>query len=291
MMTPSATRGALISANQLVKKYGARTALDHVTFAVEPGCVVGLIGRNGAGKTTVVRAILGLIDCGGGLRVLGRNPFRERTRLMLEASFIADVAVMPGWLKVRQALDFVQGVHPRFQRDRAVQLISRTNISLNDRIGELSKGLKTQVHLALTMAVDARLLVLDEPTLGLDPLVRRSFYELLVNEYLDENRTVVVTTNEVSELEHFLTHVIFLERGRIILASDIASLLSRYSVVEVPTDSIGTARAMGAVFERQILGGSLMYFERVATTEFESLGSVRMPTVAELSIAILGMQP
>jgi len=289
-MAPTATKGPLISASQLTKSYGSRKALDQVSFSVDSGCVVGLIGRNGAGKTSVVRAILGLIDCGGDLTVLGRNPFRARAALMMEASFIADVAVMPSWLKVRQALDFVGGVHPRFQRERAVQLIARAQISLNDRIAELSKGLRTQVHLALTMAVDAKLLVLDEPTLGLDPVVRRSFYELLVNEYLDESRTVVVTTNEVSELEYFLTHVIFLDQGRITLASDIPSLLGRYAVVEVPTDLMATARAWGPVSERQILGGSLMYFEQPETRELESLGPVRTPTVTELSVAILGMQ-
>jgi ABC-2 type transport system ATP-binding protein len=283
-MTPT----DLINADRLRKTYRSRVALDDVSFSIHPGSVVGLIGRNGAGKTTLVRALLGLIECGGDLTVLGRNPFRERAALMLETSFIADVAVMPAWLKVKQALDFVQGVHPRFSRERAEELIDRAKIGRNHRIGDLSKGLKTQVHLALTMAIDAKLLVLDEPTLGLDPLVRRSFYELLVNEYLDDERTVVVTTNEVSELEYFLTHVMFLDQGRIALASDISSLLERYAAVEVAMHSVDEARTLGPMFDRPILGGALMVFEGRSETELKSLGEVRTPSVSELSIALLG---
>lgn len=290
-MTPTEPNEPLINANKLRKAYRSRVALDDVTFSLQPGCVVGLIGRNGAGKTTLVRALLGLIDCAGDLTVLGRSPFRERAALMLETSFIADVAVMPAWLKVKQALDFVEGVHPRFSRQRAAELIARANIALNLRIGDLSKGLKTQVHLAITMAIDAKLLVLDEPTLGLDPMVRRSFYELLVNEYLDNERTVVVTTNEVSELEYFLTHVMFLDQGRIVLASDISSLLQRYAAVEVANAVVDEARTLGPVFYRPILGGTLMFFEGRAETELKALGQVRTLSVAELSIALLGSRP
>jgi ABC-2 type transport system ATP-binding protein len=287
-MTPTNSSDPLITANKLRKAYSSRVALDEVTFSIQPGCVMGLIGRNGAGKTTLVRALLGLIDCAGDLTVLGRNPYRQRASLMLETSFIADVAVMPAWLKVKQALDFVQGVHPRFSRERAAELIDRAQIGFNQRIGDLSKGLKTQVHLALTMAIDAKLLVLDEPTLGLDPLVRRSFYELLVNEYLDNERTVVVTTNEVSELEYFLTHVMFLDRGRIVLASDISSLLKRYAAVEVATDFLQEARTLRPVFDRPVLGGTLMFFEGRPEAELKEFGQVRTPNVAELSIALLG---
>jgi ABC-2 type transport system ATP-binding protein len=281
------TTNQLIRANSVSKRYGSRAALDGASFTVAPGRIVGIIGRNGAGKTTVVRAILGLIDCSGELTVLGRNPFRERAELMLEASFIADVAVMPAWLKVAQAIDFVSGVHPRFRRERAEQLIAHARIPLTRRIGDLSKGLKTQVHLALTLAIDARLLVLDEPTLGLDPLARRSFYETIVNDYLDEQRTIVVTSNEVAELEHFLTDVIILDEGRVILSASVSSLSERYAAVEIPLSGRQAAQALKPFHERATVGGALMYFDRTAMDRPEELGQVHIPGVAELCIALL----
>jgi ABC-2 type transport system ATP-binding protein len=277
----------LIRASNVSKRYGSRMALDGASFTVAPGRIVGVIGRNGAGKTTVARAILGLIDCSGELTVLGRNPFRERAELMLEASFIADVAVMPAWIKVAQAIDFVSGIHPYFRRDRAEQLIAHARIPMSRRVGDLSKGVKTQVHLALTLAIDARLLVLDEPTLGLDPLARRSFYETVVNDYLDEQRTIVVTSNEVAELEHFLTDVIILDEGRVIFSSSVSSLLERYAAVEIPLAGRQAAQALRPLHERATVGGTLMYFDRSAATGLEELGQVHTAGVAELCIALL----
>jgi len=281
------TTNQLIRARGVSKRYGSRMALDGASFTVAPGRIVGVIGRNGAGKTTVVRAILGLIECSGELTVLGRDPFRERAKLMLEASFIADVAVMPAWLRISQAIDFVSGIHPHFRRERAEQLIAHARIPLTLRVGELSKGLKTQVHLALTLAIDARLLVLDEPTLGLDPLARRSFYETVVNDYLDEQRTIVVTSNEVAELEHFLTDVIILDEGRVIFSSSVAALLERYAAVEIPLASRQAAQALRPLHERATVGGTLMYFDRSAAIGLEELGQVHTAGVAELCIALL----
>ena len=218
----------LIEVRDLTKRYGSYVAVDRVAFAVEPGRIVGLVGPNGAGKTSIMRAVLGLSPYEGHLRVLGREPFRERAALMREASFIADVAVLPPWLRVDQAIDFVAGVHPRFRRDRARALLGKTQIKSTHRIRELSKGMKTQVHLALTMAIDAKLLVLDEPTLGLDLLARRSFYDALVNDYMDDTRTILITTHQVEEVENLLTDVLFIDRGRIVLDSSLEAIASRY---------------------------------------------------------------
>ena len=223
----------LIEARGLTKRFGTQVALDRIDFAVEPGRIVGLIGPNGAGKTTALRAVLGLAAYEGELRVLGREPFAERAELMNEATFIADVAVLPAWLRVEQAVEFVAGVHPRFRRERAQELLAKTEIAGARRIGALSKGMKTMVHLALTMAIDARLLVLDEPTLGLDILARRGFYDALVNDYMDETRTILITTHQVEEVENLLTDVIFIDKGRIVLDCSVEDIAARYAVVAV----------------------------------------------------------
>src|ERR1700676_779313 len=222
---------ALIEARDLSKKYGKHTALDHANFAVETGRIVGLIGPNGAGKTSALRAILGLTSYEGHLQVLGREPFGNRAALMRDACFIADVAVLPAWLRVDQAIDFVAGVHPRFRRDRAQAFLSKTQITGKRRMRELSKGMKTQVHLALTMAIDAKLLVLDEPTLGLDILARRSFFDALVNDYMDETRTILITTHQVEEVENLLTDVLFIDKGRIVLDASLDDIAARYAAV------------------------------------------------------------
>src|SRR6202451_1581371 len=233
---------ALIEARELTKKYGAQVALDRVNFSVEAGRIVGLIGPNGAGKTSALRAILGLTAYQGHLQVLGREPLRERTALMRDACFIADVAVLPSWLRVDNAIDFVAGVHPRFRRDRALALLAKTQITGRRRMRELSKGMKTQVHLALTMAIDAKLLVLDEPTLGLDILARRSFYDALVNDHMDETRTIVITTHQVEEVENLLTDALFIDKGRIVLDLSLEDIGTRYAAVEVADDRIAAAR-------------------------------------------------
>jgi ABC-2 type transport system ATP-binding protein len=278
---------ALIEARELSKKYGAHVALDRANFSVETGRIVGLIGPNGAGKTTALRAILGLTAYEGQLQVLGREPLRDRTELMRDASFIADVAVLPAWLRVDHAVDFVAGVHPRFRRDRAVQLLAKTQITGKRRMRELSKGMKTQVHLALTMAIDAKLLVLDEPTLGLDILARSAFYDALVNDYMDETRTILITTHQVEEVENLLTDVLFIDKGRIVLDSSLDEVATRYAAVVVAADRVDAARAEKPFFERRMLGKVVLYFEHPDLEKLAGFGEVHTPSVADLFVAKL----
>ncbi|MGA2775943.1 MAG: ABC transporter ATP-binding protein [Steroidobacteraceae bacterium] len=278
---------ALIEARDLTKKFGSHVAVDHANFTIESGRIVGLIGPNGAGKTTALRALLGLTTYGGHLRVLGREPLRERADLMRDACFIADVAVLPGWLRVDQAIDFVAGIHPRFRRARAVELLAKTQIRNGSRMRELSKGMKTQVHLALTMAIDAKLFVLDEPTIGLDLLARRSFYDALVEDYMDETRTIVVTTHQVEEVENLLTDVMFIDKGRIVLDSSLEDIAKRYAAVVVNAADLEAARALGAFFERRTLGKTVLYFENVDLAKLSTLGEVLTPTVSDLFVAKL----
>jgi len=277
----------LIQARDLTKKYGSHIALDHVNFSVETGRIVGLIGPNGAGKTSALRALLGLTSYEGQLQVLGREPFAERTALMSEASFIADVAVLPGWLRVDQAIDFVGGVHPRFRRDRANALLARTQIAGKRRIRELSKGMKTLVHLALTMAIDAKLLVLDEPTLGLDILARRGFYDALVNDYMDATRTILITTHQVEEVENLLTDVLFIDKGRIVLDSSLEDIATRYAAVAVSEDKLNAARAERPFHERPMLGKKILYFEHPDHDKLAAFGEVSTPSVSDLFVAKL----
>ena len=278
---------ALIEALDLTKTYGKHVALNRANFTVDPGRIVGLIGPNGAGKTSALRAILGLTQYEGHLRVLGHEPFRERTALMLDACFIADVAVLPSWLRVDQAIEFVAGVHPRFRRDRAVGLLAKTDIGLKRRMRELSKGMKTQVHLALSMAIDAKLLVLDEPTLGLDILARRAFYDALVNDYMDETRTILITTHQVEEVENLLTDVIFIDKGRIVLQSSLEDVATRYVAVEVGADRLEAARAEKPFFERRALGKMVCYFESPDRAKLAALGEMHTPSVSDLFVAKL----
>jgi ABC-2 type transport system ATP-binding protein len=278
---------SLIEAHDLTKKYGAHLALDRAAFNVEAGRIVGLIGPNGAGKTTALRAILGLTSYEGQLRVLGHEPYRERTALMQDACFIADVAVLPSWLRVDQAIDFVAGVHPRFRRDRALELLARTTVTGRRRIRELSKGMKTQVHLALTMAIDAKLLVLDEPTLGLDILARRAFYDALVNDYMDETRTILITTHQVEEVENLLTDVLFIDKGRIVLDSSLDSIASRYAAIAVAAGDLDAARAEKPFYERRMLGKVVLYFEQPNFERLQTLGEVHTPSVSDLFVAKL----
>jgi ABC-2 type transport system ATP-binding protein len=278
---------ALIEARDLTKKYGSHTALDHASFAVDTGRIVGLIGPNGAGKTSALRAILGLTTYQGYLQVLGREPFAGRAALMNDACFIADVAVLPPWLRVDQAIDFVAGVHPRFRRDRAQALLAKTQITGKRRMRELSKGMKTQVHLALTMAIDAKLLVLDEPTLGLDILARRSFYDALVNDYMDETRTILITTHQVEEVENLLTDVIFIDRGRVVLDCSLEDIATRYAAVAVAEDRVNAARADKPFYERRTLGKTVLYFERPDLNRLASFGEVLTPSVSDLFVAKL----
>ncbi|MGQ0835737.1 MAG: ABC transporter ATP-binding protein [Gammaproteobacteria bacterium] len=276
---------AVIEATGLAKSYGKTRALDGVSFTVEAGRIVGLIGPNGAGKTTALKAILGLTPFDGELRVLGRNPHTERDELMRDVCFIADVAVLPRWIRVSQALDFVAGVHPRFERARAEEFLKKTDIKRTSRVRELSKGMVTQLHLALILAIDARVLVLDEPTLGLDLLYRRQFYDTLLNDYFDKERTILLTTHQVEEIENLLTDVIFINHGRIALDASVENLAERYVQVTVAPEKAGRARELKPFYEREIFGRTAMIFEGRSPGELGSLGDVRTPSIADLFVA------
>jgi ABC-2 type transport system ATP-binding protein len=275
----------IISATGLAKKYRGKQALQDVTFTVAPGRIVGLIGRNGAGKTTALKAILGLTPYDGELRVLGLDPATQRDALMREVAFIADTAVLPKWIRVHQALDYVEGVHPRFERARAEDFLKGTDIRLNSRVRELSKGMVTQLHLALVLAIHARLLVLDEPTLGLDLLSRRTFYDTLLNDYMDEQRTILVTTHQVEEVEHVLTDVLFIEQGRLVLDAEIDTLGERYLQLHVKPDCLEAARALAPFHERAVFGRTVMFYENHDQQALSALGEVGTPSVADLFVA------
>lgn len=275
----------VIEARGLSKRYGGKTALDGVSFTVDSGRIVGIIGPNGAGKTTALKGILGLTAYDGELTVLGRNPRTQRDRLMRDVCFIADVAVLPRWLRVRNALDFVAGVHPRFDRGRAEDFLRRTDIRPASRVRELSKGMVTQLHLALILAIDARLLVLDEPTLGLDLLYRRQFYDTLLNDYFDNDRTILLTTHQVEEVEHLLTDVIFLANGHVALSCAVDAIPERYLQLTVGPDGVSRARELHPFYEREVFGRTALVYEGRSARELEPLGDVRTPSIADLFVA------
>jgi ABC-2 type transport system ATP-binding protein len=276
---------ALIRARGLRKHYGQVRALDDVSFEIEPGRIVGLIGPNGAGKTTALKAILGLTGFDGELEVLGHDPRTQRHRMMQDVCFIADVATLPRWLRVDQAIDFVERVHPRFRRDRAEHFLSRTEILRHSKVKALSKGMVTQLHLALVMAIDARLLVLDEPTLGLDILYRKEFYTNLLNDYFDEQRTILVTTHQVEEIEKILTDLMFIHHGRIVLNEPMENLADRYAEVLVAPDRAEEARVLGPIHEREVFGKRLFIFENADRERVARLGEMRTPSVSDLFVA------
>ena len=278
----------VIEARGLRKTFGKTVAVDGVNLHVEEGRILGLIGPNGAGKSTALNAILGLTQYQGELRVLGREPWTERDRLMRDVCFIADVAVLPRWLRVSQALEYVEGVHPRFDRAKAESFLAKTDIKSTSKVRELSKGMVTQLHLALVMAIDARLLVLDEPTLGLDILYRKQFYDSLLNDYFDRSRTILVTTHQVDELQHVLTDLMFINRGRLVLACTMDEFESRYLEVAVLPDKLAAARALKPIHERQVLGRSILLFDGVDRQQLVALGDVRTPTIADLFVAVMG---
>ncbi len=290
---------ACIEARGLRKAFGKTIALDGIDLRVEEGRILGLIGPNGAGKTTALNAILGLTPYQGELRVLGRDPWSERDQLMRDVCFISDVAVLPRWIRVSQALDYVDGVHPRFDRAKAEGFLTKTTIRRNSKVRELSKGMVTQFHLALVMAIDARLLVLDEPTLGLDILYRKQFYDSLLNDYLDRNRTIVVATHQVEEIQHVLTDLMFIDRGRIVFARSMEEVESRYLEVIVHPEKVAAARALKPMHERQAIGRSVLLFDLkfdrtrdgVDRQQLATLGDVRTPSIADLFVAVLGDKP
>ena len=279
---------ACIEARGLRKTYGATVALDGVDLKVEEGRILGLIGPNGAGKSTALNAILGLTPYQGELTVLGRNPWTQRDLLMRDVCFIADVAVLPRWMKVSQALDYVEGVHPRFDRAKAEAFLAKTDIKRTSRVRHLSKGMVTQLHLALVMAIDARLLVLDEPTLGLDLLYRKQFYDTLLNDYFDASRTIVVTTHQVEEIQHILTDLAFIKHGRIVLESSMEAFETRYLEVMVQPGNVAAARALGPINERQVFGRSILLFDGVARDRLAPLGEVHTASIADLFVALMG---
>jgi len=278
----------VIEARGLRKTFGKTVAVDGINLHVDEGRILGLIGPNGAGKSTALNAILGLTQYQGELRVLGREPWTERELLMRDVCFIADVAVLPRWLRVSQALDYVEGVHPRFDRAKAESFLAKTDIKPTSKVRELSKGMVTQLHLALVMAIDARLLVLDEPTLGLDILYRKQFYDSLLNDYFDRRRTILVTTHQVDELQHVLTDLMFINRGRIVLSCTMDEFESRYIEVAVLPDKLAAARALKPIHERQVLGRSILLFDGVDRQQLAALGDVRTPTIADLFVAVMG---
>jgi ABC-2 type transport system ATP-binding protein len=281
----------VIEARGLRKAFGTTIALDGVDLRVEEGRILGLIGPNGAGKTTTLDAILGLIPYKGELKVLGRDPWKERYLLMRDVCFIADVAVLPRWIKVSQAIDYVAGVHPRFDRSKAEAFLAKTTIRHSSKVRELSKGMVAQLHLALVMAIDARLLVLDEPTLGLDILYRKQFYDSLLNDYFDRTRTIVVTTHQVEEVQHVLTDLMFINRGRIVLNCSMEEFETRYAEVTVHPEKLDAARALKPMYERQAMGRSVLLFDRADRQKLAALGEVRTPGIADLFVAVMGNNP
>ncbi len=281
----------VIEARGLRKSFGTTIALDGVDLRIEEGRILGLIGPNGAGKSTALNAILGLIPYQGELRVLGRNPWTERDQLMRDVCFIADVAVLPRWIRVSQAVDYVAGIHPRFDRTKAEAFLAKTTIRRASKVRELSKGMVAQLHLALVMAIDARLLVLDEPTLGLDILYRKQFYDSLLNDYFDRTRTIIVTTHQVEEIQNVLTDVMFIDRGRIVFGCSMEEFESRYLEVMVNPERLAAARQLKPIHERQVIGRSILLFDRVDRSQLSALGEVRTPSIADLFVAMLESKP
>jgi ABC-2 type transport system ATP-binding protein len=278
---------AVITARALSKRYKQSLALDNISFDIQPGRIVGLIGPNGAGKTTALKAILGLTDFSGELSVLGLDPCRQRDQLMEQVCFIADVAVLPRWIRVREAVDFVANVHPRFDRAKCEAFLARTKLMPSQRVRQMSKGMIVQLHLALVMAIDARLLVLDEPTLGLDILYRKQFYQSLLEDYFDENKTIVVTTHQVEEVEHILTDLMFIRDGKIVLDADMDAIGERFIEVLVNADHADAARALKPLDERQVFGKSIFLFDGAPRAQLETLGETRRPSISDLFVATM----
>jgi len=279
---------ACIEARGLRKAFGTTIALDSLDLRVEEGRILGLIGPNGAGKTTALNAILGLTPIQGELKVLGRDPWTERDQLMRDVCFIADVAVLPRWMRVWQALDYVAGVHPRFDREKAERFLAKTAIKRTSKVRELSKGMVTQLHLALVMAIDAKLLLLDEPTLGLDILFRKLFYDSLLNDYFDRSRTILMTTHHVEEVQDVLTDLVFIDRGRVVLDITMEEVESRYLEVMVHPERVAAARALQPIHERQVFGRSILLFDRVDRQQLANLGDLRTPSIADVFVAVMG---
>lgn len=278
---------AVISARNLSKRYNGTKAVDDISFEIPAGRIVGLIGPNGSGKTTTLKAALGLVPFEGELKVLGRDPRTDRDALMQDVCFIADVAVLPRWLKVKDAVDFVAGVHPRFDRKKAEAYLARTKLTPGMKVKQMSKGMIVQLHLALVMAIDAKLLVLDEPTLGLDILYRKQFYQNLLEDYFDEQKTIVVTTHQVEEIEHILTDLMFIRDGKIVLSATMDEVGERFHEVMVPADKADAARGLKPIDERQVFGKAVMLFDGQPRQALAQFGEVRNPGIADLFVATM----
>jgi ABC-2 type transport system ATP-binding protein len=277
----------IVSARGLTKRYGRTLAVDHIDLDIPPGRIVGLVGPNGAGKTSALKAILGLATYDGELSVLGKNPSRQRAALMADVCFIADVAVLPRWIRVWQLLDITEGIHPRFSRERCLEYLALTKVTLDHKVKQLSKGMVAQLHLAVVMAIDARLLVLDEPTLGLDILYRKQFYTSLLNDYFDEERTILITTHQVEEIEHILTDLIFIRDGRIALQATMEEVENRYCELMVRPDRADEARALGPLYERELFGRHIFLYDNVSRERLAGLGELHTPSVADLFVATM----
>src|SRR5437868_3131633 len=276
-----------VEARGLRKVFKTTPALDGIDLRIEEGRILGLIGPNGAGKTTALNAILGLTPFEGELTVLGRDPWSAREQLMRDVSFIADVAVLPRWMRVADLLDYMAGVHPRFDRAKAEAFLAKTTIKRESKVRQLSKGMVAQLHLAVVMAIDARLLVLDEPTLGLDILYRKQFYDSLLNDYFDGTRTIIITTHQVEEVQDVLTDLIFIDRGRIVLECSMEDFESRYVEVMVHPDHIAGAKSLKPIHERQVFGRSVLLFDGADRNQLASIGDVRTPSIADLFVAVM----
>lgn len=276
---------SLVSAQGVSKRYGDIRAVDNVSFEIEKGKIMGLIGPNGAGKTTLLKALLGLTDCEGQLSVLGLDPFRQRKELMQNICFIADVAVLPRWIRVSQLLDFIEQTHPNFSRDRAKELLAHTKIRRDSKVRELSKGMVTQLHLSIITAIDAKLLVLDEPTLGLDIIFRKEFYGNLLNDYFDGERTILITTHQVEEIENLLTDIMFMDEGQIVLNASMEALPDSYVELVTSGDNADSARSLGPIYERDLFGKKVMTFEKVERDKLAGFGEMHTPSIADLFVA------
>lgn len=275
----------IINATGIKKNFGDQKAVDLVDLRVQSGTILGLIGPNGAGKTTLLRSLLGLCDCKGDIDVLGFDPRRERSRMLDRVCSINDTAVLPGWMTVAQVLDYVDGVHPRFDRTRALRFLEDTEVTLKRRIKQLSKGMKVQLHLAIVMSVDARLLILDEPTLGLDIMFRKRFFEQLLNDYYDEQRTIIISTHQVDEIENILTDVVFMKSGKILLNERMEAVSERYLELHAVGPGIELAAGLNPIGQRTILGGKAFIFEDTPRSALQDLGDLKVPTVADLFVA------
>ncbi|MFC6841974.1 ABC transporter ATP-binding protein [Xanthomonas theicola] len=288
MTAVAAASESVVSAHALRKTYSNKPALADASFAIAPGRIVGLIGPNGAGKTTALKAVVGLTAVEGQLRVLGMDPRKQRDALMNEVCFIADVAVLPRWMRVREAIDFVAGVHPRFDRAKCERFLANTKLTPRLRVREMSKGMIVQLHLALVMAIDARLLVLDEPTLGLDILYRKEFYQRLLEDYFDEQKTIVITTHQVEEIEHILTDVLFIRDGRIVLSADMEHMATRYTELLVPAERVDAARALQPIDARALpFGKTVFLYDGAPQAQLAALGETRTPGLADLFVAVM----